>query len=140
MGLSVKQKRFADVFLATGDKIQSVIASHNCKSENASSMACQVFNSPKVKQYLAEYALSKPKQITKEDYIDRAMSIHDSLEKTEANAPRYYDIAGKALGYIGNNQDTRPNQTLVINVDTRSMDRNTLLDNVRRLLSDNSQP
>ena len=140
MALTAKQQKFCDVFLVTGDKLQAVLASHQCSSKTASSMACQVYNSPKVKKYLAEYALKKPKSLSKEDYIDKALNIHDTLDKTQANAPRYYHIAGLALGHVGSNQDSRPHQTLIFNATlTGKEDKAKLLDNVRRLIQNNSQ-
>ena len=53
-------------------------------------------------------------KMTKDKYIDKAMETFEKLDITEPNSPRFYDIAGKALGYVGANNDSRPNQTLNI--------------------------
>lgn len=69
-----------------------------------------------------------------------AVNDYKALELTEANKPRFLDIAGKALGYIGSNQDSKvTNQTLNINL-LPGQDRDTLLSNVRRLLSHDDKP
>jgi hypothetical protein len=101
----------------------------------------QLLRKPKIKNAIELHIASKREAVTKDDYIDMALKDYQSLELTEANKPRFLDIAGKALGYIGNNQDSKvTNQTLVINVDTSSMKRDDLIANVRRLLADNSHP
>lgn len=138
MGLSVKQNKFIESYLVTNNAKQSALNAGYPEKYSAS-IGWQLLKNPKILAELDSQRTKLRSTITKESYIDRALSIHDSLDKTEANAPRYYDIAGKALGYIGANQDSRPNQTLIINATlTGKESPQELLANVRRLLQDNS--
>ena len=82
---------------------------------------------------MAEFSnlIGTPVEMFRKDY--------KSLEKTEPNAPRFMDIAGKALGYIGVNQDSRPHQTLnVLQIMTGKETRDELLARVRKRLTDDS--
>ena len=106
--------------------------------KTAHTQASQLMRKPKIIAVLDEWKASKRSKITQDDYVDLALNDYKALELTEANKPRFLDIAGKALGYIGaGQQDNRPNQTLNITLQSGT-DRDTLLANVRRLLADNS--
>ncbi len=106
--------------------------------KSASQIGSQLMKKPKIINALQLWKDSKREAISKEDYVDMALNDYKSLELTEANKPRFLDIAGKALGYIGaGQQDNRPNQTLNINL-LPGQDKDTLLANVRRLLADNT--
>ena len=103
--------------------------------KSASQIGSQLMKKPKIINALQLWKDSKREAISKEDYVDMALNDYKSLELTEANKPRFLDIAGKALGYIGaGQQDNRPNQTLNITL-TGTESRDALLANVRRLLS-----
>lgn len=109
--------------------------------KSAKSIGCQLLKKPKISLAIKDQTAKQLAEISKESFINRALSIHDELDKTEPNAPRYYDIAGKALGYIGVNQDSRPNQTLIINATlTGKESPQELLANVRRLIQQDAQP
>jgi hypothetical protein len=109
--------------------------------KSSPTIGSQLLRKPKIKEAIQKHLNAKREAITKEDYIDTAMNDYKALELTEANKPRFLDIAGKALGYIGvNAENQRPNQTLNINL-LHGQDKDTLLANVRRLLShQDSQP
>lgn len=123
-------------------------------SHNASESAVKAGYSPKSAKTIGSQLLAKPKialaikdqtakqlaQITKESYVNRALAIHNELDKTEPNAPRYYDIAGKALGFIGVSSEQKPAQTLnltQINIGTTSQ--KELWELTRKLLADDPQ-
>jgi len=81
--------------------------------KSASQIAWQLMRKPKIKDEIEAFNKRKREEITKEDYVDLAMNDYRSLEATEPNKPRFLDIAGKALGYIGaNNEGNRANQTV----------------------------
>jgi len=134
---------------------EALFIAHYLVSHNATESALKAGYSPKSSAKIGSQLMHKPKiinaiqcheakridAISKESFIDMAVSDYKKLELTEANKPRFLDIAGKALGYIGAGND-RPNQTLnVLNVQlTGKESRDELLANVRRLLMDNIQP
>ena len=139
MALSAKQQKFIASYQITLDPKQSAINA-GYSANSASVEGCRLLKHPKIKAELEQFHAKNKLKLDKDSFVDKAMNCFEALELTEANKPRFLELAGKASNIIGNEKDTRPNQTLVINVDTRSMDRNTLLDNVRRLLADNIQP
>jgi hypothetical protein len=100
----------------------------------------QLLRKPKIREAIQKHIDSKRADITKKDYVDMAIKDYKELSITEANKPRFLDIAGKALGYIGNNQDARPNQSLtLINVDMTGKTQEQLWDMTRKLLAEQSQ-
>ena len=137
--LTSKQAKFIASYQLNHNSTESAInAGYSVKT--APQAGCRMLKNPKIIKELEAWRVKKSKEYSKEDLVDKCMQDYSAVAVEEANRPRFIELTAKLLGHIGNNQDTRPNQTLVINVDTRSMDRNTLLDNVRRLLADNSQP
>jgi hypothetical protein len=110
--------------------------------KSCSKIGSLLIRKPKIINAINEWKDSKRGQISKEDFIDTAFNDYQSLPKTEANAPRFLDIAGKALGYIGSNveQKTVNNTLNVTSIDIKSIsnDKDALLAMVRKMLADNS--
>jgi len=76
--------------------------------KSASQIAWQLMRKPKITAELDAFKRRKREEITKEDYVDLAIKDYRSLDVTEPNKPRFLDIAGKALGYIGANGQEKP--------------------------------
>jgi len=137
--ITAKQQKFIDRYKETNNGIESAISA-GYSAKHAAIEANRLLKHPLILLELDKWRKEKKSQISKDDFVDMAIGDYKQLELTEANRPRFLDLAGKALGYIGANQDSRPNQTFnILNVDTSSMKRDDLLANVRRLLQDNSQ-
>lgn len=71
--------------------------------KSASQIAWQLLRKPKIKAEIDAWKAKKREEITKEDYVDLAIKDYRSLDAAEPNKPRFLDLAGKALGYIGVN-------------------------------------
>ena len=98
--LTSKQSKFIASYQITGNGTQAAInAGYSEKS--APTLACQLLANPKVKAQLEAWKAKKTSECTKDDFVDLALSDYKNLEITEPNKPRFLDIAGKALGYIG---------------------------------------
>ena len=116
MALTSKQAKFVASYQINPNATQSAINA-GYPEKTASSMGWQLLKNPKIQLELTNWKSKKAKEFTKEDYIDTALNDYRSLELAEPNKPRFLDIAGKALGYIGaNGSDNRPNQSLTINI------------------------
>lgn len=100
--LSDKQLKFVESYLVTNNAKESAIIA-GYPEKNAASMGWQLLKSPKVLTELNAMRTQLRSKMTKENYIDKALDSFEKLDITEPNAPRFYDIAGKALGYIGAN-------------------------------------
>lgn len=117
MGLTQKQQKFLESYQKSNNPTESaIIAGYSAKS--AAVEGNRLLKNDKIQLELANYRLNKAKELSKsghryskEDYIDRAVNAFEMLDITEPNAPRFYDIAGKALGYIGNSGDVKANVT-----------------------------
>ncbi len=135
MALSIKQTKFVECYLASNNARQSAINA-GYPEKNSASMGWQLLKSPKILEKLNQSRTQIRSSITKESYIDKALETFEKLDITEPNSPRFYDLAGKALGYINNNQDQRPNQSLTINVssDQLSSGQSNVWENTRKLL------
>ena len=119
--LTAKQAKFVESYRSSGDLKQAVVEAGYCP-KNANSLAVQanrMLKNAKVVSEIANWKQKKASEITKPDYIDRALQSFESLDITEPNAPRFFEIAGKALGYVGVANDQRTstiNNNLQINL------------------------
>ena len=113
--LTVKQQKFIEAYKKTGDATKSAIsAGYALKSAYVE--GSRLLKSAKILAELKHWKTRKASEITKDDYIDIAMQSFKSLDVTEPNSPRFYDIAGKALGYIGNTQPQAVTNNTQINI------------------------
>lgn len=110
MALTSKQSKFIASYQIIRNATQAAINA-GYPEKTAASMGCQLMKNPKIVAELDAWKAKKASEITKDDFIDLAISDFKSLELTEANRPRMLDIAGKALGYIGTGAN-QPTQTL----------------------------
>src|SRR3990167_3368866 len=114
--LTLKQQRFIEAYKKLGDANKAAIsAGYAVKSVAVE--ANRLLKNPKILEALKHLKLARQSQLSKDDFVDLAIGDYKDLEVTEPNKPRFLDIAGKALGYIGNNND-RPNQTLNVTMNT----------------------
>lgn len=106
MRLTSKQERFIASYKITENAKQSAInAGYSVKS--AEQIGSQLIHNPRIVAELDAWRASKREEVTKEDYIDLAMKDYRSLDAVEPNKPRFLEIAGKTLGYIGSNSDQK---------------------------------
>lgn len=135
MGLTSKQAKFVEAYKKLNNSHQAAIsAGYSAKS--AQIEGCRLLKNPTILQEIAIWKKSRQELLPKEDFIDLALNDYRALEVTEANKPRFLDIAGKALGYIGANNDQKNAQTINntqinINIDTNQV---SLWDSARKLL------
>jgi hypothetical protein len=80
--------------------------------KSAAQIAWQLLRKPKIKAELDAWKAKKREEISKEDFVDMAIKDYRSLDVTEPNKPRFLDIAGKTLGYIGANGDGKQATTI----------------------------
>lgn len=112
--INAMEAKFIASYQLTQNPTESAInAGYSHKS--AQKIGWQLLRKPKIALELERWKSQKKQEITKKDFIDMAVSDYQSLEKTEPNAPRFLDIAGKALGYIGANNDQK-NATTINNL------------------------
>lgn len=71
---------------------------------------------------------------SKDALIDGALKDYESLPIESPVRPRYLDLAMKGLGIIGGAGDSRPNQTLIVNVDAKTLDSSGKWDKLRQLI------
>ena len=112
--LTAKQERFVQAYIVNGSSsLSAVNAGYPAKT--AASVGWQLLKNPKILHALDSLRTKARANITKESFIDKAMEKFEKLEDTEPNSPRFLDIAGKALGYLGNNAPTTVNNHLTLN-------------------------
>lgn len=114
--LTARKQAFINVYKSTKNASESAkLAGYSAKT--CVQIGSRLLRDVDVKTALESWEAEEKSKLTKENYVNRAWNEFESLDKTEANAPRFMEIAGKALGYIGNSNDSRPNQTLIINME-----------------------
>jgi hypothetical protein len=98
--LTVRQERFIKAYKANGDGTKSAIES-GYSLHTAPQIASQLLKNPRIRARLESWAKKKEEQLSKTDFVSLAINDYQSLDVTEPNKPRFLDIAGKALGYLG---------------------------------------
>jgi hypothetical protein len=146
MNLTKKQLLFSEHMAEGNDKIASALYA-GYPPRSAQVIACQNLRKDYIVAKIAELRLKAHKEatqdnraITKESLSDFCMADYLAVEPKDANRVRFLELTAKLNKLIGVEADTRPNQTLNINL-LPGQDRDTLLANVRCLLShQDSQP
>lgn len=111
--LTHKQEKFVQAYIKLNDPVKACIAA-GFAVKSASVEANRLLKRANIIDALAHWRKSKREQLSKDDYVDKAMVSFEKLDITEPNSPRFLDIAGKALGYIGaNNQPSVTNNTQI---------------------------
>lgn len=139
MNLTNKQAQFVAAYKLSGDATQSAItAGYAVKS--ASVEGCRLLKNNKIIAELESWRLKRAKDITKEDLINNAMDDYRSIEVKEPNRPRFLELTGKLLGFIGGQtEEKRPNQTMNIQINmTGREDQAELWQMTRKLLGDSA--
>lgn len=132
--LTVKQEKFVQSYLINGSaSVSAINAGYPAKT--AASMGWQLLKNPKILHALDSLRTKVRANISKETFVDKAMDCFEKLEITEPNKPRFLDIAGKVLGYIGTNSAPITNNTQInIRADVLNMTTSAKWDALRSLL------
>jgi len=136
--LTTKQNRFITAYKELGDANQAcIVAGYSPKSANIE--ASRLLRNVKIVQELDNWRKERQKEFRKEDFIDYALKDYNSLEVTEPNKPRFLQLAGQAVGIIGNNDFRSPSITNNTQINVNIEQVNALLpsdkwENVRKLL------
>lgn len=109
--LTTKQQRFIEAYKQHGDATKAAIsAGYAVKSANVE--GSRLLKSAKILAELKHWKHRKASEMTKHDFVDLALQDYRQLDVTEPNKPRFLDLAGKALGHLGNNVPSITNNTL----------------------------
>lgn len=111
--LTLKQQRFIEAYKKLGDANKAAIsAGYAVKSVAVE--ANRLLKNPKILEALKSIRSARQAMISKDDFVQLAIDDYRQLDVTEPNKPRFLDIAGKTLGYIGNVAPQTVNNTLNI--------------------------
>ena len=138
MALKPKMTAFIASYKLTGNATEAAInAGYSAKT--APSAGCRLLKNPKIVLELDKWKAEKSQLLSKDDFIDMALNDYKAVDVTEANRPRFLQLAGEFAGYRGNNGgEQRPNQSLTINnialTATDVSNPNELWDVARKLL------
>lgn len=72
--------------------------------------------------------------LTKDVFIDKAMKDYEALPVDHANRMRALDLAGRGAGIIGKDGNTTTNNTMIVNVDAKSLPAGERWDRLRQLI------
>ena len=110
--LTIRKKAFVDHYLLTGNASESARkAGYSVKTANVqgSRLLTNKFIVEAIQVYKAQQDVlmeQRKKELSKDSFVDTALEKFRSVEE-EGIKPRYLEIAGKALGYIGSGSDSR---------------------------------
>lgn len=111
--LNSRQSKFLASYQLTGNATESAINA-GYPATSARVEGYRLLRNAKIVAELNRWKASKMSlQITKEDFIGKAMDRFERLEITEPNSPRFLDIAGRALGHLGSSTPSVTNNTQI---------------------------
>lgn len=135
--LNKRQKMFIDAYLIDKNATKAAsIAGYS--SKYAHTEGHRLLNNSKVKDAL-DYLLTK-KLMTRESFVDKALDKFETVPN-ETVKPRYLEIAGKAMGYLGAGNDsvtsvsnTTNNVQINMKVEVNHLSESQILDKIKSLL------
>lgn len=137
--LTAKKKAFVDVYTTCRNASESARqAGYSVKTcrQAGSRLLTDVDVKQAIDAWEAEERAkneAKKRERSKDNFIEEAYKAVESLPVEDSTRPRYLEIAGRALGYLGKDGD-KPNQTLIINVDAKSLPQGERWDRLRSLI------
>lgn len=154
-GLHVNQKPlkhnhslFVQAYMLTNNAAEAV-RRIGYKGKNDRIMGYKLLNNPRIRaeidrlqgkqaEIVAQAVEAKLdnqlKSITKDTFVDKALKDYESVDVDSANRPRYLDLAARGAGIIGKDGATITNNTLIVNVDAKSIDPALRWDKLRALI------
>jgi phage terminase small subunit len=100
MRLTSKQERFVACYkLCENGRQATIDAGYSPKY--ADQIAHQNLRNDRIMAELEAWRASKREEISMEDFVVLAIKDYKALEVTEPNKPRFLEMAGKTLGYLG---------------------------------------
>lgn len=116
MALTSKQAKFVASYQLTLNPTEAA-KNAGYSAKNAAPQGCRLMKDPEILAELDQWKQKKAKDISKDDYIDETWGVYNGSKGfvEEPSRIRALELAGKALGHIGNTEQ-RPNQTLNIQI------------------------
>lgn len=138
MALTAKQQRFLTAYIQLGRGPEAAISA-GYSARYAAIEACRTLKKPEIIQALDLWRRSKPKQFTREDFVDKALNDYEKVDVEAPNRPRFLELAGKGAGILGNSENSSNNITNNTQINIKLSDINSMsqLDkwaNIRKLL------
>ena len=133
--LTARQQKFIDAYRISGNaSLAAKQAGYSAKSAGVE--GCRLLKNAKVVSYLEKLRKIDVSKMTKETFIERAWEKFDSEAVIEPIKPRYLEIAGKALGFLGGERSgsSTTNNVLILNADVSNAPPSELWEQTRRLL------
>lgn len=109
MALTQKQALFIAAYQLDPNATNAALKA-GYSSKSADQIGSRMIRQPKILAEIEQWRAEKRQDLTKDDFIDKAMGVYETLDNVEANKPRFLEIAGKTLGYLGGNGEVRPTQ------------------------------
>ena len=139
MGMTTRKLAFIDYYKSTGNATEAA-KSAGYAPKYANRMGWRLLQDVEISRQLAEFTKSRQEKYSKENFVDCAWKEYETLDEQPSKI-RALELAGKALGYIGASNDTKPNQSLAvtqinINAIESSSSSADLWSLTRKLLSD----
>jgi len=145
--LSEKQKLFIESYIVDKNGTKAAIhAGYSAKFAHIE--ASRMLKRPNVKAAIEAILFQQNKEyrrhlMSKEDFVGKAMDKFESNAVPEAVKPRYLEIGGRALGYIGASADVSTTNNTQINITNKleinGLSTDQILEKVKGLLDDQSK-
>lgn len=104
--LTSKQAKFVASYQINHNSTESA-KNAGYSPKTADVVGCQLLKNKKIISELEHWRLKKTSEVSKADFVDMALNDYKALDIVEPNKPRFLDIAGKALGYLGANTEQK---------------------------------
>lgn len=131
--LTARKIAFVDYYKSTGNATEAAkLAGYKGKYVNRS--ASRLLHDVDISSQLKSFVDERKEKYSRDNFIDTAWKEYETLEE-EPTKIRALELAGRALGHIGVNSDSRPNQTLNVQINLSGNEsQNELWEAARKLL------
>lgn len=141
--ITTKEAKFIAFYMAVGshtyENASQAALSAGYSPKSAPTIGYQLLKKPKIQTEIEAIKDKEREKLPKERFVSLAMKDYEQLDVTEPNKPRFLDLAGKALGYIGANNDQKQGGNTLnltqINI-SGTEDQGKLWDMTRKMLGD----
>lgn len=138
--LTVRQKAFVEAFVVLKNASESARRA-GYSPKTAGVAGAKLVKHPEVKKAIEAHFEAEKAELerikrerSKTNFVEDAYTSAESLPIDSPLRPRYLDLAGRALGFLRDDSDKRPNQTLIVNVDASKLSTEDKLAKLRALL------
>lgn len=98
--LTLRKKRFVEAYKKTNGNASEAARIAGYSPNRVSSAACRLMQDIDISKHIKDWQAESLKELSRENYTKMAFRDYEALPLTHANRPRFFEIMGKAAGFL----------------------------------------